>query len=104
MSDIPSWITWGSVAGFIGLLTGLITFFWKLNDKIANWRKRPQLEIIQHDPSFPETLIERLQGALNQVERSAKLIDSVKRFQRVDFEPIQLQRIDVYKPLKTAIY
>lgn len=61
------------------------------------------LEILQHDPSFPETLIERLQGALNQVERSASLIDSVKRFQRIDFEPIQLQRIDVHPQLEAAI-
>ena len=62
------------------------------------------LEIMQHDPSFPVTLIERLQGALNQVERSAGLIDSVKRFQRIDFEPIQLQRIDVHQPLEAAIH
>jgi PAS domain S-box-containing protein len=61
------------------------------------------LEIMQHDPSFPETLIERLQGALNQVERSANLIDSVKRFQRIDFEPIKLQQIDIHDPLEAAI-
>jgi signal transduction histidine kinase len=61
------------------------------------------LEILQHDPSFPEALIERLQGALNQVERSASLIDNVKRFQRIDFEPIQLQRIDLHDPLESAI-
>lgn len=61
------------------------------------------LEILQHDPSFPETLIERLQGALNQVERSAGLIDNVKRFQRIDFEPIQLKRMDIFEPLESAI-
>lgn len=61
------------------------------------------MEILQHDPSFPESLQGRLNDALSQVERSANLIDSVKRFQRVDIEPVTLRRIDVYPPLQSAI-
>ena len=61
------------------------------------------MEILQHDPSFPESLQSRLDDALSQVERSADLIDSVKRFQRVDIEPVTLRRMDVYPPLQSAI-
>jgi signal transduction histidine kinase len=61
------------------------------------------MEILQHDPSFPESLQSRLEDALSQVERSADLIDSVKRFQRVDIEPVTLRRMDVYPPLQSAI-
>jgi PAS domain S-box-containing protein len=61
------------------------------------------MEILQHDPSFPESLQRRLSDALSQVERSADLIDSVKRFQRVDIEPVTLRRMDVFPPLQSAI-
>jgi signal transduction histidine kinase len=61
------------------------------------------MEILQHDPSFPESLRNRLQDALAQVDRSAELIDSVKRFQRVDIEPVSLKRIDVFPSLQSAI-
>ncbi len=61
------------------------------------------MEILQHDPSFPDSLQVRLNDALSQVERSADLIDSVKRFQRVDIEPVTLRRMDVYPPLQSAI-
>jgi len=49
MSDIPFWVTWGIVAGVIGFIIGLATFFWQLQDRQENWRKRPQLEIIRYD-------------------------------------------------------
>ena len=60
------------------------------------------LEIIQHDPGFPEELGIRVQAALNQVERSAELIDSVKRFQRIDVEPRTLKKTPVYPELIKA--
>lgn len=41
MTDIPAWLTWGSIAGFIGLAT----FIWKFTDSIINWRKKPKLNI-----------------------------------------------------------
>jgi PAS domain S-box-containing protein len=62
------------------------------------------LEILLHDPSFPEQLEVRLKDAIAQVERSAYLIDSVKRFQRIDVEPLQLKRVDPFNPLQSAIW
>ena len=61
------------------------------------------MEILLHDPSFPESLKSRLEDALSQVDRSAVLIDNVKRFQRVDIEPVTLRRMDVYPSLQSAI-
>ncbi|MFW9985668.1 MAG: PAS domain S-box protein [Candidatus Odinarchaeota archaeon] len=62
------------------------------------------LEILLHDPGFPEQLEGRLKDAIAQVERSAYLIDSVKRFQRIDVEPLQLKLVDPFAPLQSAIW
>ncbi|MFX1561905.1 MAG: PAS domain S-box protein [Promethearchaeota archaeon] len=61
------------------------------------------LELLLYNPDFPPHLREAIEMALAQVERSAQLIDNVKRFQSLESTSPKLGNRDVYLAITAAV-